>query len=93
MKPGNLRLQGAKSGGGNREMRERCMLTRPRRARFLLCIVIHSRLIGHLAITINLCSLLLGIINLRLRKSTIAIRIDKVLLALCRSGHNKSCKQ
>ena len=40
MKPGNLRLQGAKSGGGNREMRERCMLTRPRRARFLLFIVI-----------------------------------------------------
>ncbi len=26
MKPGNLRLQGAKSGGGNREMRVRCVL-------------------------------------------------------------------
>ena len=26
MKPGNLRLQGAKSGGGNRQMRESCLL-------------------------------------------------------------------
>ena len=26
MKPGNLRLQGAKSGGSNREMRVRCVL-------------------------------------------------------------------
>lgn len=25
MKPGNLRLQGAKSGGGNRKMRELCV--------------------------------------------------------------------
>ena len=36
MKPGNLRLQGAKSGGSNREMRVRCVL-RALGARFLLC--------------------------------------------------------
>ena len=38
MKPGNLHLQGAKSGGGNRKMRERMFVTRPRRARFLFAI-------------------------------------------------------
>ncbi len=31
MKPGNLRLQGAKSGGGNRKMRELQMFVRRHR--------------------------------------------------------------
>ena len=38
MKPGNLRLQGAKSGGGNRQMREmqdQCAPS-PRRSVFLM---------------------------------------------------------
>ncbi len=47
MKPGNLRLQGAKSGGSNREMRVRCRLTRPRRARFLLVNTIRKELISN----------------------------------------------
>ena len=38
MKPGNLRLQGAKSGGGNREMREMQHVCAPssRRSVFLM---------------------------------------------------------